>query len=682
MTTHFNENTVNATGSFSRRIVLVSLFAITMLGFYLRYRCLGCLGFRWDEDLTALAVKALIENGVPELPSGMVYLRFYPYQWITAASVKVFGFSEFSMRLPSVVFGTLLVPLAYAVSSKLFSKTVGLIVAVCIALSFWQVEMARTARMYAPFFFTYLLAAYAIFHCHYQDNGKVFSPWVPLFALLALTIHQLAYSLALILLLAIPLQRSTARTVSLVAQAAAIGMAFIVVNRTQQHYFNIPRKLVESGDQAGSPIEASGVLGALLQQVSLPELNLLSQLIDTHAMILGVIAVPVVLLAIRIIRPVWASGLVYQGMVVLATLLALAHQFNLVLVTLALILIHLRIGIRGLRHPAWYRPALLYLIILLLWLAAIAIIAFVNPSDIELASRGPRKLLRALVDYPNFRLFWSFVFERPLLSIPLALGTLWSIDKIARDRPDHVALFLFGSFWVVLFANGVLNTKFEFFRYSLHVDPFFFMLVVAGLLATPYLLAEMGVSQARRFNERSWKVTGTWIIAAIAIVGVNPLGAVLTSARHYTESEFPYPALGLDQYVDFKTPAQFVAERIRKDDLVLVMDPREYWNYLGRVDYWIRSTDYESQTYQDRGRARDLYLGIPLIHSLEELEAAITNHSGGNVWILYSKARLARTPSISPEIKTYLAGLSGHIVYTGHDEQTIVIRLVGKQTEE
>jgi hypothetical protein len=655
--------------------MFVSIFAVSMLGFYLRYRCLGCLGFRWDEDLTALTVKALLENGVPELPSGMIYLRFYPYQWITAASVKIFGFSEFSMRLPSVIFGTLLIPAAYAISSKLLSRPVGLIVAVCIALSFSQVEMARTARMYAPFFLTYLLAAYAIFRCHYQDSDKVFSPWVLLFAMLALTIHQLAYSLTLILLLAIPLRQSTARTISLVTQAAAIGVAFIAVNHTQQHYFNIPRMLAESGGQSGSEADTSGVLGALLHQVSLPDFTLITQVFSAYTIAAAVISAATILLVLTVMKPVWSRGLVYRCLAALALLLALTHQFNVVIVVLALILINLKSGIGGIRHPAWYRPALLCFAILLVWLAVITVLALVSPSEVELVSRGPRKLLRALVDYPNFRLFWSFVFERPLLSIPLALGTMWSVDKIARDRPDHVALFLVGSFWVVLFANGALNTKFEFFRYSLHVDPFFLMLVITGLLNIPYLMTRLDIARPQLAKEKSWNIASVWIVAAIAIIGVNPLGAAPTSARDYTESEFPYRVLGLEHYVDFKTPAEFVIERMRQDDLVLVIDPREYWNYLGRVDYWIRSTDYESQTYQDHGRARDLYLGIPLIHGLEELEATINNHAGQNVWILFSKERLARTPSITPDIKTYLTDLSGHIAYTGRDQQTVVIRL-------
>ena len=60
MSSHFPLRNGNDSGALSRRALLVGIIGITLLGFYLRYRCLGCLGFRWDEDLTSLAVKALL----------------------------------------------------------------------------------------------------------------------------------------------------------------------------------------------------------------------------------------------------------------------------------------------------------------------------------------------------------------------------------------------------------------------------------------------------------------------------------------------------------------------------------------------------------------------------------------------------------------------------------------------
>ena len=81
-----------------------ALALIVAIGAYLRLAHLGALGFRWDEDLSGLAVRAILEKGVPELPSGMIYLRGGLFSHLMAASASVFGFSEFALRLPAALF--------------------------------------------------------------------------------------------------------------------------------------------------------------------------------------------------------------------------------------------------------------------------------------------------------------------------------------------------------------------------------------------------------------------------------------------------------------------------------------------------------------------------------------------------------------------------------------------------
>lgn len=668
MTSRVPKSPNERTELISRRFLLAAIVGITIVGFYLRYRCLGCLGFRWDEDLTSLAVKALLEKGVPELPSGMIYLRFYPYQWIVAASVKIFGFSEFSMRLPAVLFGTLLIPAAYYVGKKFHSEQAGLIVAACVAVSFWQVEMARTARMYAPFFLVYLVGAYTIFRVHYQDRERIFSLWVIPLAFLALSLHQLAYSLAILLLLAIPLRPSLARTLSLIAQAAVIGMAFIALKSVEEHFFYLARGAAESG--GGGPI------AALLQQISFPDIRLASVVWSDFTLIASMVTAAVLLASWRLCRAEFLRQTVaYRVLTIAAVGLSLLHLFNLVAIVLALMLVALKDGVRSLRNPAWYRPVLICLSVFLLWLGTVLAVDATSASAGAIESPTLRKLLRTLADYPNFRLFWSYPLERPLLALPLALGTLWGIDRIARNRPDATALFVVGGFWSVIFVNSVLQTKFEFFRYNLQLDPIFLVMVVSGLMALPELMARLGLREWPNVDSPRPRRLFVAVVAAFAIVGVNPAAAWLTSSRDYFEPSFPYTALGLETYEDFKTPAGYVRDRLQDEDIVLVLAPREYWNYIGRVDYWLWNDVDDSQTYRINGQPHDLYVGVPVLVSADEVRSAIANHAAGSAWILYSQARIARTKSISPELKAYLQGLEDKIVYVGQDRQTVVIRL-------
>jgi 4-amino-4-deoxy-L-arabinose transferase-like glycosyltransferase len=130
---------------------------LILIGGVLRLIDLGTLSFRWDEDLTSLAVKAIAAQGVPELPSGMMYVRGLAFLYLLTGSALLFGFSEWALRLPAALFGIAMIPLAFVFGKRLFGSAVGLTLAALITFSAWDVEFSRYARMYAPFSLFYLL---------------------------------------------------------------------------------------------------------------------------------------------------------------------------------------------------------------------------------------------------------------------------------------------------------------------------------------------------------------------------------------------------------------------------------------------------------------------------------------------------------------------------------------------
>src|SRR5690606_7219685 len=126
-------------------------------GAVLRLVDLGAISFHWDEDLSSLAAKAIAEHGIPELPSGMIYLRGLAFSYAMAASGMWLGFDETALRLPAALFGIALIPLCFAFGKRLFGTPVGLVLAALVTFSFWDIEFSRYARMYAAFGFFYLL---------------------------------------------------------------------------------------------------------------------------------------------------------------------------------------------------------------------------------------------------------------------------------------------------------------------------------------------------------------------------------------------------------------------------------------------------------------------------------------------------------------------------------------------
>jgi 4-amino-4-deoxy-L-arabinose transferase-like glycosyltransferase len=184
----------------NQTIVGAGLLCIISISIYLRLRNLGNLGFRWDEDITALAVRAILENGYPVLPTGVVYLRALPFHYLLTVSTALFGFNEFSLRIVSASFGTGTVVLAYLVAARFFDRAIALIVAGLISVSFQELEMARNARMYAPFGFFYLLTVFAFYHFYIDGNGRC-RFIATLLAVVTITIHTLGFTLALLSLI-------------------------------------------------------------------------------------------------------------------------------------------------------------------------------------------------------------------------------------------------------------------------------------------------------------------------------------------------------------------------------------------------------------------------------------------------------------------------------------------------
>ena len=164
---------IQVTDRLTPKSTLFIIFALTAIGFYLRFNNLGDRSFWIDEAITSYAAIGLLEHGTPVLPSGVVYNRALLNTYLIALSFKIFGISEFSARIVSVIFGTLTIPLVYLLGRELGKRT-GLIAALIMTFSVFEILWAREARMYAQFQFFYLLTAYLFYISLKKDNSKLF----------------------------------------------------------------------------------------------------------------------------------------------------------------------------------------------------------------------------------------------------------------------------------------------------------------------------------------------------------------------------------------------------------------------------------------------------------------------------------------------------------------------------
>ncbi|MGC8834279.1 MAG: ArnT family glycosyltransferase [Armatimonadota bacterium] len=123
-----------------------------------------------DEYDHVYAAQSILKTGKPELPSGYYYTRALPYTFLVAASFKLFGVSEASARLPSVVFGVLTVLAVFLLGAYFHNAYTGLFAAFLTAFLPLTVGWSRECRMYSMFSFLFVLLLFCFYKGFEPDN--------------------------------------------------------------------------------------------------------------------------------------------------------------------------------------------------------------------------------------------------------------------------------------------------------------------------------------------------------------------------------------------------------------------------------------------------------------------------------------------------------------------------------
>jgi|GEM_PF-1518470 len=681
------------------------LGTLLALGALLRLIDLDQLAFRWDEDLSSLAAKAIAERGIPELPSGMIYLRSLPFLYVLAGSGMLFGFDEWSLRLPAALFGIAAIALGYFFGKRLFGTAVGLVVAALLTFSAWDVEFARYARMYTPFAFFYVLTLLSIWRWFIVERSTAGGILCQLLALTALSLHDLAYTLALAFLLPLVVDgRQTLeqpkRFVMPLVGFVSVAIAFFVWGRIQSRFFNraaflaaergaadpaaIPddlalRILEDVGGGDGGPL---GLVLRILAKIRLRDLPAFEALFDSLS--LAAVGAPVVALAAAAVFVAIRRPVLHPAAYVLLPLIALLcgfQLFNLALLATAGLAFVRREGIRAFRAPEVVFAAALVAISFAVWLAATVGLDLLGVGGGIGATA--KEAIRQLLNYPSFFVFWGFPREYPLTSIAALIGALWAFERIAKPEPDRAALFLVGAFALPIVLNGIFETRYQNFRYNVPFGTLFFTFVALGVLKWPELVGTWSRAAATAHERkpappRGTVLAGTALLAAlIAAYDMNPLKSWLVTTRDYSSPEPLYAFFDLRGFRDLRSAAEYVDARAGADDTLITFDCREYYNYLDRMDYCIVSDTYRSgdeliQAYVDDGVVRDLYVGSTMIFDVDGLERVLAE-TPGDAWLLASDS-IFEDDEHPADIVEFLAERQHHVVHVARDGMTKVYK--------
>ena len=147
-------------------------------------------GYSVDEEFTVFAVKGIEADGLPILPSGLLYDRGVVYSYGSWLARAVSGSRLPAYRAISLLSAVAALAIVFALVQRLSSTTAPLLAALLVATSipFWAA--ATTARFYAPFFLFYVSALLAL--CTLGTAGTLA---IGLLAAMSRWCHELAFTL-------------------------------------------------------------------------------------------------------------------------------------------------------------------------------------------------------------------------------------------------------------------------------------------------------------------------------------------------------------------------------------------------------------------------------------------------------------------------------------------------------
>lgn len=188
----------------NKKIKLALLTVILVIGATLRLWQLGAVpsSIDWDEASLGYNAYSISETGKDEYGKTLpVVLRSFNdykpalYAYLIIPSYKIFGLNEFSIRLPSAIFGILTLISVYFLIRKLFNKeSIALLTMFLLAISPWHIQFSRIAfesnvglalNIFAATFFLYGLkkhwmlifaAIFAGLSVHTYQSDRVFTP--------------------------------------------------------------------------------------------------------------------------------------------------------------------------------------------------------------------------------------------------------------------------------------------------------------------------------------------------------------------------------------------------------------------------------------------------------------------------------------------------------------------------
>lgn len=152
--------------NFAKNRYWIILGLIIVFAFVLRVWQLGTPSMWFDETISSVAMREILEDGKIVFDSGVYYSRAHVFHYASAVFLWIFG-GDFGARFFTALIGTATVLLAFFIGRE-FDKEkkkpyVGLIASLFVAVFFLEVLYSRQARFYQMFQFLFFLTTYLLY---------------------------------------------------------------------------------------------------------------------------------------------------------------------------------------------------------------------------------------------------------------------------------------------------------------------------------------------------------------------------------------------------------------------------------------------------------------------------------------------------------------------------------------
>jgi hypothetical protein len=611
----------------------VLLLAVLCMGTVVRFWGLGDPGLHGDEETMAMATMNIVKEGLPILPSGMFYPRGLTELYLMAASVQIFGESEWAFRLPSALCGVAVIYLTFLAGRRLLQPHWNLALAATVALLPDMVEYSQTARMYI--FMEACIAGCLVCIFAWERSNRV--RWLVaavLTLVIGIELHALAVTCVLLFMLPSVLHADRRKFVYELAAASVVMVAYLVIDGWSNSQYPVPppeygAEIVATLRHGGAPVHAF----PLSMDIALWIAGAAAALFALHFGRVVHERLPSLIATALLLAALAAQLMLYYH---IAVLLGVAGSV---------------IAFRYRGQRAWRR-------FLRFGLAA-AVVGLIHVTVLASRPGSVVKLVGMLVGQPSVWPYARISELSRIAAVLVVVATTWGLWRIANQRrvPDYWLLALLGV-WIPMFMLGC-------FRWNLPSR-----YTSASLL--PMLLCAFAFTQhaldalIRRLQLRSAvkPLQGAALLAAIVLI-VNPIAASARFGPHH---------LSLP---DHKGAALFMrGQQITADDIVLAEDVLQQTYYLGSVDYWLIARKHARRFVQQvDGEIRDFYTGTRVIDNGADLADLLDRYPYRRIYVIGSGENRAddrgemRADGIAAVLQSRFEP-----VYVGRDDYTKVWR--------